>query len=263
MLRRNGHERSAFVLESLESRKLLSAVSSLEGINPGGPIIVANPVKTSGELIHPVVDTEFNGEVGTVSGVSGLASNLSNLHGSINWGDGHTSAATFVQDSNGTIEVDGSHEYNKTGEFHLNINLDRTAIPTPGKPTPLYILELGTIHSTAQVRENSAGGVTIDETAGKSFTTALGTFNYTGSQTLRATIDWGDSKTSTGTITKGKNGKYTVTGTHTYKTKGQYHIHILVTNGIAIDPPVVGAPVANKTPAILIIAQIDSTADVT
>jgi hypothetical protein len=285
MLRgKNGHGRSAFALESLENRKLLTAVTALDGINPGGPmipanpvvqpidvinpggpIIVSNPVKTQGELVHPVVDTEFNGELGTISGVSGVASNLSNLHGQINWGDGHTSSATFSQDSNGIIEVDGSHEYSKTGEFHININVYRSAVATPGKPIPLYVMELGTIHATSQVRQNSTGGVTLDEKAAKSFTATVGTFNYTGSQSLRATIDWGDNNTSTGKLTKGKNGKYTVTGTHTYKNKGDYHIHITVTNGVVVDPPIPVPvdPVANKVPAILIIAQIDSTADVT
>ena len=117
---------------------------------------------------------------------------------------------------------------------------------------------LGTIYSTAQVEQNSPGGLTLDEKAGKSFTAPVGTFDYSGFRALVATIDWGDGKTSTGTLIEGKDGHYTVTGTHTYKNKGEYHIHVdVTTRPIVIDPP------THTVPAILVIAQIDSTADVT
>src|SRR5205807_1807119 len=63
---------------------------------------------------------------------------------------------------------------------------------------------LGTINSKAIVAPrpaNSAGGVTITETAGKNFTAALGTFNAIAPATgLHAIISWGDGTSSVGAL---------------------------------------------------------------
>jgi len=83
----------------------------------------------------------------------------------------------------------------------------------------------------------SARGTTFSATEGQPFTASVATFtdpdtNATAAD-YSATIDWGDGATSAGTIS-GSTGNFAVSGTHTYKEEGQYHVTVTVTD---IDTP--------------------------
>ena len=123
--------------------------------------------------------------------------------------------------------------------------------------------------------------IVIHPIAGKSWNGIVGKFTMpplmtptpiAGSSAIAvapvATIAWGDGGTSAGQIlpdTPGAAGAYNVFGTHTYKSVGQYKIHILVTLG-----PIPGPgpqPLAPTSPTGMfptyLIADIWSLADVT
>jgi hypothetical protein len=58
---------------------------------------------------------------------------------------------------------------------------------------------------------------------------------FTGDATFSAgdytaTINWGDSSTSAGTITGPTGGPFTVTGTHTYASTGYFNIVVTITD---------------------------------
>jgi hypothetical protein len=63
--------------------------------------------------------------------------------------------------------------------------------------------------------------VTITATEGSPFSGTVATFTETdGDTNFTATIDWGDGTTTSGTITPGASGTFTVSGSHTFAEEG-------------------------------------------
>ena len=91
------------------------------------------------------------------------------------------------------------------------------------------------IKSHAVVMPDDDGGVTLTEPAGRVFTAVLGSFDYSSpvaspvAPRLVATIDWGDGRTSLGTVRLGADGDWDVVGTHEYLKPGDYTVHVVVT----------------------------------
>src|SRR5207253_1265041 len=121
----------------------------------------------------------------------------------IDWGDGTTSTGTISgPDSSGTFTVTGSHTYPEDGETESD-TVDVYAIKvtvTDGGST--------TIMSTANISEETEGpsggqGVTINAQELQPLTSvAMATSKGDGDEPasdFKATIDWGDGTTSTGT----------------------------------------------------------------
>jgi hypothetical protein len=79
----------------------------------------------------------------------------------------------------------------------------------------------------------TAAPVTVSpQTTGKAFTVPVATFtdSYLGSPgNFSASIAWGDTTTSTGTITK-SGSTFTVSGTHTYPAHGTYSPFVTITS---------------------------------
>jgi hypothetical protein len=253
------------MLEMLESRRLLSVVipqlapamtGSAAALGPA--ISVDGNVVAKGDKIHEFAGIAFTADVGTLANINNAGPNFAYLHGSINWGDGTANTtAIFRRDSTGLVHVIGGHTYKAGGTFNITVSLYELPPSSPGGPI-VDPFPLPSIHSTAIVHQNSAGGVTIHETAGNQFTTTVGTFTAIApltAQSFHATIDWGDGRLSVGTIKAiGVIGvdviKFEVLGTHTYTKPGDYAIRIVVTS----PPP---GPTAQP---IRLITTIDSTA---
>jgi Bacterial Ig-like domain (group 1) len=77
----------------------------------------------------------------------------------------------------------------------------------------------------------TAAGTSISSTEGQSFSGTVATFTdpdlaATASE-YSATIDWGDSTVTTGTISGGV-GSFTVSGTHTYTEEGSYPVTVTI-----------------------------------
>jgi len=97
--------------------------------------------------------------------------------------------------------------------------------------------------------------LTIDERAGMKFTANLGHFSTpTASNTLEATISWGDGTTSKGTLKElltptAASLTFEVDGTHKYKKAGTYDIQVNVLE-----------PGPSPTTHVRLVANFDDTA---
>jgi streptogramin lyase len=173
------------------------------------------------------------GAVGVLTGVTAATKNLADLHGSIHWGDGTTSTATFVRGAKGKILVRGSHHFALGGSFAVSADVQQT-LYDKGKPSALYPMELPAIQSTAKVVRPgpiTTGGVAVSAVAKQPFSGAVAAFTAPepGVPVARAvTIFWGDGTRSVGTIDANGND-LTVTGAHTYRRAGKYPVRVVVT----------------------------------
>jgi hypothetical protein len=250
-------------MEPLEDRCLFSvavptaAAAPISSI-PTTPITVTNGAVLTGTLIHAEAGQAFRAVIGTIRNLQSLPAGYS-LHGSINWGDATPpSAAQFVAQPNGLIDVLGAHTYVAAGSDAINVAV--TAVPPAGSLAPVIVI--GSFQSKADVITPD-GGVTLNETAGVTFTAHLGTFQSTlSSSWMTAVISWGDGTQSIGKIialpTTGPIGGFAVYGSHRYPAPGSYAAHITVTYRV---PPSIVSTVATTTP-VIVVAQIDSVIDV-
>jgi hypothetical protein len=257
-------------IEQLESRTLLSGTLGLVamplpstklGLQATPPVVVGTGVPiVTGPTLNMTAGVPFKGVVGFYA--SPVLDPPLVYSANIYWGDGGFSKATVSYGQQGTdfgLIISGAHTYTRAGTFKVRIILVTGPInPLMGLPTRL-IEEIVDKAIVAPRPGNSAGGVTILETAGKPFAADVGTFITIAPGTgLSANISWDDGTTSAGTLTAvGVVGideiQFQVTGTHTYTLPGKYPIHIDITKpspfGGLQPPPVV--------------ATIDSTAVVT
>ena len=259
------------LLEVLEPRTLLSAsfMGLMEPIVHGdvavGHSLAAAPTigstKGVGKTLNLVVGTAFSGEVAFFP--SPVLDPPDTYAASIAWGDGTTSNATLqyaTENGAGGYQIIGSHTYNAAGTYKTTTTVfEKMIAGTPGGPVATPIILVATIVGKAVVIPgNSAGGVTLQETTNHPFTAPLGSFITIAPAThLTATINWGDGKTSAGTIVStGVVGldtiQFQVSGTHTYAVAGTYGIQIKVTK-----------PGLSSAMARMTVATIDSTAVVT
>ena len=250
-------------VEVLEGRRLLSAsafaVAPPAGGGTGGAVTAA-AVKTAGETFHATAGVPRTGDVGVVTGLTGVASDFRNLRATIDWGDGSPATdGAFAKDARGRIHVIGAHAYAASGDYAVTVDVSKGPIVPPGQPNRFHAVHVATIHSKAVVAPgaNSVGGVTIRETAGRAFTAKVGSFNAIAPATgLQAVIDWGDGHTSAGTL-KATGGiavdliQFDVLGAHTYAKAGTYAIHVVVSQNLG--------PAGSKAP-VRLVAEIHSTA---
>lgn len=252
------------MFECLEDRRLLSVAlpgATSTAVSPllTSPITIApTPTVLAGTTIHAETNQPFRAVIGTIRGLPALPAAYK-LQGTINWGDGTpSSAAQFVPQPGGLIDVLGAHTYTTAESEQISVLV--TAVPPAGSLAPVKLI--GVIHSKATVIAPD-GGVTLNETAGVAFTANLGTFNSPLSLlSMTAVISWGDGTQSVGKIVALPNGgpvpDFAVFGSHTYAATGSYLVHITV---YSAKPTPVTSPTAT-TPTGILVAQIDTVIDV-
>jgi hypothetical protein len=140
----------------------------------------------------------------------------------IDWGDATTSAGT-VSGSAGAFQVSGTHTYAGSGTFSVVVTLTDDA---PGTAT-------AQVTSTAHVASGlSVTAVNFSAAEGTAFNGTVATFSDSDTTktpaSFTATINWGDSTTTAGTVTGG-SGSFTVTGQHTYADEGSFTFTVTVT----------------------------------
>jgi hypothetical protein len=232
-------------MESLEDRRLLSGstvAGASSAINPGGPIILPSP--GTGVTVHGEATDQFTAKLANLS--STISGPLATLSASVNWGDGTSSSrATLKKSSDGQISIYGTHKYAKTGTYHIDITVLRGPIIDPPHPVPQFIIFLGNIKTTAKIKADDDGGVSLTETATQKFTAKVGSFDFSTLDIVLAgtTIDWGDGHTSAGTLGHTGtllDGEYNVIGTHTYAKTGTYKVHVIVHTKLAGSSKITG-----------------------
>lgn len=146
----------------------------------------------------------------------------SDFTATINWGDATVSSGT-VAGGGGTFQVSGTHTYAGTGTFAVTVTLQDD---TPGTAT-------ATVQSTAKVAAGLAvAGTDFSTPEHAAFNGQVATFSDANTAltpaSFTATINWGDSTTTAGTIT-GSSGAFAVSGTHSYADEGAFTVSTTVT----------------------------------
>jgi hypothetical protein len=175
-------------------------------------------ITASGLTFNATEGVAFNGVVATFTDPdhSATATQYSAL---INWGDGSTTAGT-INGGNGSFTVSGTHIYSEEGSYSVTVtitDIDNSANSDTASST-------ASVSDAALVSRCAAPPVSAQAFAGPtaefSDQSSTGTLND-----FSATINWGDSSSSTGTVAGlGGNAPYTVSGTHTYGSSGVFTI---------------------------------------
>jgi hypothetical protein len=82
----------------------------------------------------------------------------------------------------------------------------------------------------------SSTGINVSATEGAPFSGAVATFTEPDASApasqYTATIDWGDTTSSAGTVVGPAGGPFTVNGTHTYTEEGSYPVKVKITDNV-------------------------------
>jgi len=154
------------------------------------------------------------------------------ITGSIDWGDGTAAQAVAPTESSCecSFKISAAHVYDaaipSTAIYHITVKAtddggstataEFGATISDGKLTADANKSLSGVATTAST---SVVGSFTDEAAAQA---AVADF--------AATINWGDSTTSAGTVTKTASGAFSVSGTHTYASAGSKSITATVTD---------------------------------
>jgi hypothetical protein len=219
----------------------VTATSVATVVEPAGAPTAQPPQATEG--------TEFSGPVAWFTPPPNYL--ISDFTATIDWGDGHTTVATFATDPSriGQIAVLGTSTYAEEGQFAVVVTVTiRGGI-------------VATINETALVADAllTANGQPIHAIAGQTFTGLLATFtdaNPAGKASdFTAQINWGDGQTSAGEITADLSiaGQFDVTGTIVYSQRGSLPISVTIadTGGASV--------VANSTAKIIALPTVAGT----
>lgn len=195
-----------YVVQDVWSNQAGGAVLPSESTSSG--------VTVTGHSIDATAGKSFSNIIATFT--SSTTASADSFTASIDWGDGQRSAGVITVDPNGGFDVTGTHNYSQSGTFRATVSvLDKSGhslgsawseVSVTSTPTP-----------SSQIK---AKGVRVDATSGTAFTGTVATFTSASATAqapnFKATIDWGDGTTSTGTIVVDSNGGFDVQGTHTY-----------------------------------------------
>ncbi|HXW26203.1 MAG TPA: hypothetical protein VEK73_15775, partial [Xanthobacteraceae bacterium] len=182
------------------------------------------------ELILATEGTALPSDTEVATFTDGTANDTAaNFTATINWGDGVTTVGTVVG-SNGSFTVESGHTYSEAGSLNAVItvtrNTDGAQIVLPGV---VYVDDVNNLSG------NSAGTIVGAPNQALS-NVVVATFNdsYTGQGTngFTVNIDWGDGTTTAGTLSLGGNQIYTVTGSHTYATAGEFTITTFMNDNV-------------------------------
>jgi hypothetical protein len=201
--------------------------------------IISDPaVAATGGLTFTAVEGALAADqtVATFDDPAG-AEAATNYSATIEWGDGSTSPGTISLDTaSSSFTVLGTHRYPANGNDTVSV------IITHDQSTAVTVSSTAAVSDPAVI---SSGGYTVSgEEATDSGLQTIATFTDPGSDlppvNYTATIDWGDSSTSTGTVAgPDVDSVYTVSGRHFYAEEGAYSIGVSVAHG--------GAPVGIST----------------
>jgi hypothetical protein len=197
-------------------------------------------LQAAGTQIDTIVNTPFTGTVATfTSQTAGAAAG--DFTASIDWGDGTTSTGTVTADPNGGFDVTGTHTYTSTGatdpdwghphpifgghgseSFVVTVTITHTS-----DNTTATAVSLASVTATAPKIATTAQSLSL--TAGQAFTGTVASFTDSDGDPashFTAIINWGDGRRSLGTIAANASGGFDVTGSHTYRFGGTYHVLI-------------------------------------
>jgi hypothetical protein len=178
------------------------------------------PITAKGTTFGATEGVTFTGTVATFADPD-PASTVAEYSATIDWGDAtSTTPGTISGPPGGPFTVSGTHMYAEEGSYNVTVT----------------IIDVDNSKNSATV--TSTANVSDAPLVSKCATTPVSTQTYNGPTAIftdqsstgtlsdfSATISWGDSSSSPGTITGGPgNAPYTVSGTHTYASTGTFSI---------------------------------------
>ena len=90
----------------------------------GSAVVAEAPISSSATNFAAHHGVTFGGPIGTLVDSNSLKTTGSAFVGSINWGDGAVTAATFTYNfTTHKFAVNGSHKYAKTGKFNVKVKI--------------------------------------------------------------------------------------------------------------------------------------------
>jgi len=177
------------------------------------------PITAHGTTVSSTEGASFSGKVATFDDPDTSAT-TSEYSATIDWGDGSSTSAGTISGSGGSFTVNGTHTYTEEGPYNITVvitDVDNTS-------------NTDTAHSTATVADAPlTSQCATKATSVKAYVGTTASFTdanpFGESADFSATINWGDSSSSSGTVSPGTGiGPYTVSGSHTYSSTGPFTI---------------------------------------
>jgi len=183
---------------------------------------IAPALAGTGVTFTATQGSSFNGLVANFTD-GNQSDTASRFTATINWGDGSATSTGVVGGAAGAFTVSGTHTYASSGNFNVSVSLLNNVTGVTA-----------TIASTAHVVPGiSATGVTFSATQGTPFNGLVANVTDTSltdtASNFSASIAWGDGTTSAGVVA-GASGSFTVSGTHTYASIGNFTATVSVTH---------------------------------
>ncbi len=174
------------------------------------------------DLVAAIEGTALAGNTDVASFTDGTNTDTAaNFTATIDWGDGVTTTGTVVG-SNGSFTVQGGHTYADDDFVSPVVTVTRTT-----DSAQLVLFGGVNVADADNLSGHSAPTITADPNqALTNVLVATFTDTYTGhpdGSDFTVNIDWGDGTTTAGTLT-GAGGSFSVTGSHTYATAGNFTI---------------------------------------
>ncbi len=187
----------------------------------GAANVLDAPLGAVGKTIDATEGIAFSGAVASFTDAN-PAAKIGEFTGTINWGDGATSAGTVAANSAGGFDVKGSHTFAEEGRFTITVT-----IKDQGGSTATAIGAANVLDAAL-----SAVGKTIDATEGLAFSGVVAGFRDANPAAkvgeFTATIGWGDGSTSAGRVVAGSQGGFDVIGNHIYAEEDRFTITVTV-----------------------------------
>jgi hypothetical protein len=183
-------------------------------------VVTIDPLITaSGTTFSATEGVTFSGTVATFTDpdTSAMATEYS---ATINWGDSSPTSAGTISGGGGSFTVSGTHLYREEGSYSVTVtitDIDNSANSDRASST-------AKVSDAALTSKCAAPPVSAQVFTGP--TAAFTDQSSTGTLSdFSATISWGDSTSSPGTIVGGPgNAPYTVSGSHTYTSTGTFTV---------------------------------------
>lgn len=144
----------------------------------------------------------------------------------IDWGDGTSSSGGSISLNGGVFSVRGSHAFAHAGTHNVVV----TVTDSLGTPFSNSVTSVATISDSDHF---TTGTASLTATMGTAFNGPVAIFTDTDlisvAGDFSAVISWGDSQDTAGSVTGG-NGKFTVSGQHTYALDGAFPLKVTIQN---------------------------------
>jgi hypothetical protein len=184
------------------------------------------PITASGTTVSATEGANFSGSVASFTDPD-TAAMASEYEATIEWGDGSKSTGTISGPTGGPFSVSGEHTYAEEGSYTITVTI--TDVDNSSN--------IATATSTANVVDAALSSkCAAPLTSTQAFAGSTATFtdadpNGMSPPDYSATINWGDSSSSSGTVSLGTGpGPYTVSGSHAYKSTGPFTITTTITD---------------------------------